>query len=80
VSLWFNKVHAQRQDILLNNKWQTIASDSNINAYNGFEQPAFKTTNWQTVNVPHNWDAYEGYRRMLHGNKHGYTWYKKQFQ
>jgi len=29
--------------------------------------------------VPHNWDAYEGYRRMLHGNKHGYALYQKTF-
>ncbi len=79
VSSWFNLLNAQRQDILLNDNWKTIASDSNQHAFNGFEQSSYKTTNWQTVNVPHNWDAYEGYRRMLHGNKHGYAWYKKSF-
>ncbi len=79
VSSWFNLLHAQRQDIPLNDNWKTIASDSNQNAFNGFEQSSYKTTNWKTVNVPHNWDAYEGYRRMLHGNKHGYAWYKKSF-
>lgn len=78
-SLWFNLLHAQRQDILLNDNWKTIASDSNQHAFNGFEQSSYKTTTWKTVNVPHNWDAYEGYRRMLHGNKHGYAWYKKSF-
>jgi beta-galactosidase len=79
VSLWFNTLHAQRQDILLNDNWQTIANDTNKNAYNGFEQINYTTKNWKQVNVPHNWDAYEGYRRMLHGNKHGYAWYKKIF-
>ncbi len=79
VSSWFNLLHAQRQEIPLNDNWKTIASDSNQHAFNGFEQSSYKTTNWKTVNVPHNWDAYEGYRRMLHGNKHGYAWYKKSF-
>ncbi|MCU0322239.1 MAG: beta galactosidase jelly roll domain-containing protein [Chitinophagaceae bacterium] len=79
MSLCFNTLYAQRQDILLNDNWKTIASDSNQHAFNGFEQSSYKTTNWKTVNVPHNWDAYEGYRRMLHGNKHGYAWYKKSF-
>lgn len=74
-----NTVHAQRSDILLNNNWQTIANDSNQNAFTGFQQSTYKTSNWKTVNVPHNWDAYDGYRRLLHGNKHGYAWYKKSF-
>ncbi len=78
-SLWLNVLHAQRTDILLNSNWQTISSDSNQNAYTGFEQSSYKTSRWETVNVPHNWDAYEGYRRMLHGNKHGYAWYKRSF-
>jgi beta-galactosidase len=76
---FFNNLHAQRQDILLNNGWQTIANDSNQHAYNGFESSSYKTTAWKTVNVPHNWDAYDGYRRLVHGNKHGYAWYKKSF-
>jgi beta-galactosidase len=79
LSSWFNLLQAQRQDILLNDNWQTIANDSNQHAFDGFELSSYKTTNWKTVNVPHNWDAYEGYRRMLHGNKHGYAWYKKPF-
>jgi len=72
-------LQAQRQDILLNNHWKTIANDTNINAHNGFEKSTYPTEQWKLVNVPHNWDAYEGYRRMLHGNKHGYAWYKKTF-
>jgi hypothetical protein len=69
-----------RQSILLDQGWATIASDSNQNAYNGFENPSFIAKNWKQVRVPHSWDQYEGYRRMLHGNKHGYAWYKKIFK
>ncbi|MDT3404530.1 malectin domain-containing carbohydrate-binding protein [Mucilaginibacter terrae] len=68
-----------RQDILLNNGWQTVAHDTKADAYTGFEQSAYKTTNWKSVTVPHNWDGYEGYRRLKHGNRHGYSWYRKTF-
>lgn len=68
-----------RKSTTLNEGWQSIADDININAYNGFEQSSFKDKGWTTVNVPHNWDQYEGYRRMLHGNRHGYAWYRKTF-
>lgn len=33
-----------------------------------------------TVDVPHNWDTYGGYRRLKHGNLHGYAWYRKTFK
>ncbi|MCX2476664.1 malectin domain-containing carbohydrate-binding protein [Pedobacter sp. MC2016-05] len=69
-----------RKDILLNANWVSIADEKNINAYNGFENTTFKTNNWKTLNVPHNWDQYEGYQRKLHGNKHGYAWYRKTFK
>jgi beta-galactosidase len=68
-----------RQDINLNNNWYTIANDSNQHAYDGFEKTTFRAQQWQNVQVPHNWDAYEGYRRLLHGNRHGYAWYRKTF-
>ncbi|TKC63764.1 DUF4982 domain-containing protein [Pedobacter hiemivivus] len=68
-----------RKSTTLNNNWQSIANDTNINAYTGFEQSSFNDKSWKTVNVPHNWDQYEGYRRMLHGNRHGYAWYRKTF-
>jgi hypothetical protein len=81
MSLLSIRVSAQniRQEISLNSNWQTIKDDKNINAYNGFEQPGFNTRNWQTVDVPHNWDTYGGYRRLKHGNEHGYAWYRKAF-
>lgn len=65
-----------REAFDLNEGWQTIASDS-IYDYDGFENPDFDASNWTSVNVPHNWDQYEGYRRMQHGNRHGYSWYRK---
>ncbi|MBN1187783.1 MAG: DUF4982 domain-containing protein [Bacteroidales bacterium] len=68
-----------RKTIELNDNWQTIADDNNINAYGGFEAPGYKTKKWETVDIPHNWDKYEGYRRKLHGNRHGYAWYRKEF-
>ncbi|RZJ76400.1 MAG: DUF4982 domain-containing protein, partial [Flavobacterium sp.] len=69
-----------RKDILLNENWLSIADEKNINANNGFENSIYQTKNWKKVNVPHNWDQYEGYQRKLHGNKHGYAWYRKTFK
>ena len=69
-----------RQDILLNNNWFSVASDSNEHAYDGFEIASYQTKNWKTVTVPHNWDDYYGYRRKLHGNLHGTAWYHRNFQ
>ncbi|MGZ3758017.1 MAG: malectin domain-containing carbohydrate-binding protein [Mucilaginibacter sp.] len=68
-----------RREISLNTNWHTIADDNNKNAYTCFEKPGYTTLNWQTVGVPHNWDTYDGYRRLKHGNKHGYAWYRKTF-
>lgn len=67
-----------RQDVLLNNGWHSVAHDQ-LNQNDGFEQPAYNDKSWKTVTVPHNWDAYEGYRRLKHGNRHGYAWYRKTF-
>jgi len=81
--LGINFVHAQRQprkDISLNSNWLTIADEKNSHTYEGFQQANYNTLNWKNVNVPHNWDQYEGYQRKLHGNKHGYAWYRKTFK
>ncbi|HWJ28319.1 MAG TPA: hypothetical protein VNS32_17370, partial [Flavisolibacter sp.] len=66
-----------RQDILINNDWHTAANDTDPNAYQGFEREGFSDRDWEKVDVPHNWDQYEGYRRLKHGNRHGYAWYRK---
>jgi beta-galactosidase len=80
-SLWFNPLSAQslRSDISLDKGWRSIADDNSKQAYDGFEQPTFSDKKWKQVEVPHNWDACEGYRRMRHGNRHGYAWYRKSF-
>ncbi|WP_374163388.1 sugar-binding domain-containing protein [Arcticibacter sp. MXS-1] len=69
-----------RRSISLNEGWSTAAADSNKNQYSGFERGGFNDRGWQRVDVPHNWDQYGGYRRLMHGNKHGYAWYRKSFR
>ncbi len=78
--LSFNLSLAQRKDILLSDNWQSIANDTNQQAYQGFEQKNFATNHWKNVAIPHTWDTYEGYRRLSHGNRHGYAWYRKTFR
>lgn len=66
-----------REIISLNGNWKTIAGDSVLPASYSY---AADTRSWKTVDLPHNWDSYEGYRRLLHGNRHGDSWYQKFFQ
>lgn len=69
-----------RKSTSLDNGWMTIA-DRRINAeYSSFMNRSFNDGKWKKVDVPHNWDSYEGYRRMIHGNRHGYAWYRKVFR
>ncbi|MEJ5995747.1 malectin domain-containing carbohydrate-binding protein [Pedobacter sp. Du54] len=69
-----------RKNISLNSNWLTIADEKSKTAYHGFENINYVSNTWKKVNVPHNWDQYEGYQRKLHGNKHGYAWYRKTFK
>ncbi|HKO81664.1 MAG TPA: malectin domain-containing carbohydrate-binding protein, partial [Chitinophagaceae bacterium] len=81
LSLWFNIAFAQntiRQDISLNNNWYTIANEGDKPFVDNFYAVPVDYK-WKQVNIPHNWDAYEGYRRLLHGNRHGDSWYRKTF-
>ncbi|TCD28397.1 DUF4982 domain-containing protein [Pedobacter psychrodurus] len=78
-----NSLYAQspiRKDISLNTNWLSIADEKNSNAFDGFQLASYKAIDWKKVNVPHNWDQYGGYQRKLHGNKHGYAWYRKTFK
>ncbi|MGB3106860.1 malectin domain-containing carbohydrate-binding protein [Sphingobacterium siyangense] len=69
-----------RKTITLDTDWETIMDQKDSARYNGFHNLSFKTDkDWRKVDVPHNWDGYEGYRRLLHGNLHGYAWYRKNF-
>ncbi len=74
------KAQEPRTSISLNSNWRSVADDYNPKKYDGFENPDFKDHAWEKVQVPHNWDKYHGYRRMLHGNRHGYAWYRKSFK
>lgn len=74
---WHAGFTQPRKDYLLNNDWYTIANDSNVTTWDGFEKKNALQTNWQKVQVPHTWDRYEGYRQLKHGNLHGYAWYQK---
>ncbi|MFD2287701.1 malectin domain-containing carbohydrate-binding protein [Pedobacter petrophilus] len=71
---------AVRKDISLNSDWLSIADEKNIKAHDGFQSEKYSIADWKKVTVPHNWDQYEGYQRKLHGNKHGYAWYRKSFK
>lgn len=69
-----------REDIVLNNNWKTTASSGDAPLPAKFSianLPADR--NWKTVDLPHTWDRYEGYRRLLHGNRHGDSWYRHEF-
>ncbi|WP_443939429.1 malectin domain-containing carbohydrate-binding protein [Pedobacter sp. MW01-1-1] len=68
-----------RKSISLNADWLSIADEKSQDTYAGFEKNTYTTKGWTKVHVPHNWDQYEGYLRQLHGNKHGFAWYRKIF-
>lgn len=71
-----------RREWSLNDAWRTTMDESNRAKFDGFEQPTFDdsdATTWRTVSVPHNWDDYAGVRRLVHGNLHGYAWYRRTF-
>ncbi|MFD1771972.1 malectin domain-containing carbohydrate-binding protein [Sphingobacterium suaedae] len=70
-----------RRVLSLDKDWRTVMDEHDTLRYAGFEQIDFQEgAAWKQVNVPHNWDAYAGYRRLVHGNLHGYAWYRKTFQ
>lgn len=70
-----------RGTIDLNAGWSTAVDETDSLKYATFEQAVFAEDKqqWKTVDVPHNWDSYAGYRRLMHGNFHGYAWYRKTF-
>jgi hypothetical protein len=58
--------------------WRSIA-DADPKKYDGFERANFDDTAWVRVDVPHNWDDYGGLTRVVHGNRHGTAWYRRNF-
>lgn len=77
--LSFAQRGAVRSVYSLKAEWVSMASDDEMDG-EGFENPSYPTEEWKLVNVPHNWDRYDGYRRLRHGNRHGYAWYRKTFR
>lgn len=69
-----------RKSVSLDADWMTVANDTNKTAFQGFEKNSFSEKGWVKVDVPHTWDQYGGYRRLMHGNRHGYAWYRKTFK
>jgi beta-galactosidase len=68
----------QRQTISLNEDWYSIASATDtVLPHSLVSSPL--NEKWKRVSIPHNWDSYEGYRRLVHGNRHGDSWYRKTF-
>ncbi len=65
-----------REDISLNKDWSFTTAPNDGKFIPPFPGEDF----WQKVNLPHNADAYDGYRRLLHGNKHGNIWYRKEIR
>jgi hypothetical protein len=68
---------AQRRDVLIDTGWRTVADKNDPAAYRGSEATGYNDRGWKLVDVPHNWDDYGGYRRLRHGNLHGYAWYRR---
>ncbi|MEY4489419.1 MAG: hypothetical protein RIQ79_1927, partial [Verrucomicrobiota bacterium] len=70
---------AQRSRPTLNPNAGAHADAAVPDKYAGFERPDFNAAAWSHVDVPHNWDDYAGLRRLVHGNRHGTAWYRREF-
>jgi len=68
-----------RHEWRLDTGWRSVADDTDAHRYDGFEQPGFNDQAWAAVAVPHNWDDYGGVHRLVHGNRHGTAWYRREF-
>ncbi len=68
-----------RRAITLNDGWRSLAADTSLAGPIGFESSDFDDAGWALVDVPHNWDDYGGLTRVLHGNRHGTAWYRRDF-
>ena len=57
-----------------------MAAEIGTTETEGFERPDYDHSAWSRVDVPHNWDDYAGSRRLVHGNRHGSAWYRREFE
>src|SRR5690606_20585066 len=81
VATFFNaSAQNAREELKLEEDWLTAMDESDSSRFTAFELPSYEDlTSWKRVDVPHNWDQYGGYRRQVHGNIHGFAWYRKSF-
>jgi hypothetical protein len=68
-----------RRETSLDTGWRSVAADGDSARHEGFERPSFDDSTWKSVDVPHNWDDYAGLTRVVHGNRHGSAWYRREF-
>lgn len=68
-----------RRETSLNAGWRSAAADTGAAGFEGFERTDFDDAAWARVEVPHNWDDYAGLTRVVHGNRHGSAWYRREF-
>lgn len=69
-----------RREMSLDTGWRSVAEETaDTHKHDGFERPGFDDAAWTQVNVPHNWDDYAGLTRVVHGNRHGTAWYRREF-
>ena len=68
-----------RRETSLDAGWRSVADDGDRKRHEGFERPDFDDSAWSVVDVPHNWDDYAGLTRVVHGNRHGTAWYRREF-
>ncbi len=85
IASWFLLVTSCREEpirksVSLNSNWQTIANNDDNQISKLFTNTNFQNKDWLEVDIPHNWDDYGGYRRLRHGNRHGFAWYRKTFE
>ncbi len=68
-----------RRETSLDHGWLTLAGDYDPGKSDDFARPGLDAAAWSRVDVPHNWDDYAGLRRLVHGNRHGTAWYRREF-
>jgi hypothetical protein len=68
-----------RRETSLDHGWRSVALDYDPGKSDDFARPGLDVAAWSRVDVPHNWDDYAGLRRLVHGNRHGTAWYRREF-
>jgi len=72
---WALSAEALRHDSSLDTGWRSALADPATDV----DALKFDDSAWARVDVPHNWDDYGGVHRLVHGNRHGTAWYRRDF-